>query len=128
MISVFQCVKAEENSLGNYICGSDEPLLCLVASQNCLPVTAESGKQFKERISSELYNRWIDKALHGQFIRDVTGLVDSKYQWKWLQHGGISKEVEAFLFAAQEQAIPTSIIKSKIYEQTHISPLCRLCG
>ena len=34
LISAFQCVKAEENSLGNYISGSDEPLLCLVASQN----------------------------------------------------------------------------------------------
>ena len=128
LISVFQCVKAEENSLSNYISGSDEPLLCLVASQDWLPVSTESGKQFKARISSELYNRWIDKALHGQFIRDVTGLVDSRYQWKWLQHSGISKEVEAFLFAAQEQAIPTNIIKNKIYGQTHISPLCRLRG
>ena len=109
--------------MGNYISGSDEPLLCLVASQNWLSVTAESGKQFKARISSELYNRWIDKALHGQFIRDVTGLVDSRYQWKWLQHSGISKEVETFLFAAQEQAIPTNIIKSKIYGQKQTSPL-----
>ena len=54
--------------------------------------------------------------------------MDSRYQWKWLQRSGISKEVEAFLFAAQEQAIPTNIIKNKIYGQTHISPLCRLCG
>ena len=57
-------------------------------------------------------------------VSDVTGLVDSRYQWKWLQRSGISKEVEAFLFAAQEQAIPTNIIKNKIYGQTHISPLC----
>ena len=56
LISVFQCVKTEENSLSNYISGSDEPLLCLVASQNWLPVSTESGKQFKARISSELYN------------------------------------------------------------------------
>ena len=54
--------------------------------------------------------------------------MDSNYQWKWLQHGGISKEVEAFLFAAQEQALPTNTIKNKIYGQTDISPLCRLCG
>ena len=127
MIFVFQCVKAEENSLENHISGSDKPLLCLVASQNWLPVTAESWKQFKARISSELYNNWIDKALHGQFICNVTGLVDSRYQWKWLQHSKISKEVEAFLFAAQEQAISTNIIKSKIYVQTNISPLCWLC-
>ena len=40
-------------------------------------------------------------------------LVDSKYQWK-------SKEVEAFLFAAQEQALSTNIIKSKIYGQSDI--------
>ena len=49
LISVFQCVKAEEN-LGNFIPGSDKPLLCLVASQNWLPVIAELGKQFKARI------------------------------------------------------------------------------
>ena len=99
----------------------------MVASQNWLPVITESGKQFKARISSELHNRWIANALHGQFIHDVTGLADSRYQWKWLQHSKISKEVEAFPFAAQKQAIPTNIIKSKIYGQTNISPLCRLC-
>ena len=74
-----------------------------------------------------MYNHWIDKALHGQFICDVTGLVDLRYHWKWLQHSGISKEVESF-FAARKQAIPTNIIKSKIYGQTNISPLCQLCG
>ena len=58
----------------------------------------------------------------------MVSLVDSKYQWKWLQHGGISKKVEAFLFAAQEQALPTHVIKNKIYGQTDISPLCRMCG
>ena len=106
--------------MGNYISGSDEPLLCLVASQNWLPVTAESG--FKERISSELYNRWIDKALHGQFIRYVTGLVDSKSQWKWLQHSEISKKVEAFLFALKNKQSQPILLKAKFMGK-HISPL-----
>ena len=126
--SVFHCFEVEKHSLGAYISSTDEPLLCLVASQNWFPVTPESRQQYKARVSSELYNRWIDKALHGQFMRDVMNQVDSKHQWKWLQHGGISKEVEAFLFAAQEQALPTNIIKNRIYGQTDISPLCRLCG
>ena len=83
---------------------------------------AESGKQFKVRIGSELYNHWIDKALHGQFICDVTGLVDSRYQWKWLQHSGISKEVDAFLFAAKNKQFQPILLKAKFMGK-QISPL-----
>jgi len=97
-------------------------------SQNWFPVISESIQQFKARVSCELYNHWVEKALHGQFVRDVTSMVDSRYQWKWLQCCEISKVVKAFLFAAQKQALPTNIIKNKIYGQTDISPLYRLCG
>ena len=102
----------------------------MAASQNWFLVVSESGQSYKARIccNLDLYTSWTDKALHGQFAHNVTSLVDSKYQWEWLQHSGISKEVEAFLFAAQEQAIPTNVIKNRIYSQTNISPSCRLCG
>ena len=38
------------------------------------------------------------------------------------------RQVEALLFAAQEQAIPTNIIKHRIFGQEDAFPLCRLCG
>ena len=100
LFSVYHSIRAEEHSLGSYISVSDEPLLRLVASQNWFPVASESGKSYKARVCCDLYTSWTDKALHGQFARDVTSLVDLKHQWKWLQRGGISKVVEAFLFAA----------------------------
>ena len=115
-------------SNNNNIFLHQKSLAFFISFTNWFPATQESVQQYKARTSSELYNRWIDKVLHGQFLRDAVSLVDSNYQWKWLQHGGISKEVEAFLFAAQEQALPTNTIKNKIYGQTDISPLCRLCG
>ena len=49
---------------------------------------------------------------------------------KWLQRSGISRQVaiEALLFAAQEQAIPTNLIKHRIFGQEDVSLLCHLCG
>jgi len=47
------------------------------------------------RVKCDLHNNYTEKALHGQFAHDVTNLVDTKYQWKWLQCSGISRQVEA---------------------------------
>ena len=69
LISVLQRVKAEENSLGNYISGSDKPLFCLVTSQNWLPVMPESWKHIKARISKpELVVNYTIAGLIRQFM------------------------------------------------------------
>ena len=68
-----------------------------------------------------------DKPLHGQFLREITDKICVKSQWLWLWKGNFTKEMEGFVFAAQEQALSTNSIKAHIYKMP-CSPKCRLCG
>jgi len=35
-----------------------------------------------------------------------------KFQWSWLRFGNVTKEMEGFVFVAQEQAVSTNAIKA----------------
>ena len=67
-----------------------------------------------------------EKALRGQYFRDVQAVV-SDQSWDWLKKGRMKRETESVVCAAQDQALNTNAIKSKIYKE-NISPLCRLCN
>ena len=51
--------------------------------------------------------------LHGQFVRQ-TKEVGNQDRWQWLRNGTLKRETESLIFAAQEQAIRTNVIKGKI--------------
>jgi len=65
------------------------------------------------------------KPLHGQFLRQTQQTADSK-SWAWLTTGGLKKETEGFLMAAQDQALRTNAIKVKIDKQEG-EATCRMC-
>jgi len=46
--------------------------------------------------------------------------------WAWLTAGGLKKETEGFLMAAQDQALQTNAIKVKI-DKHEGEPMCRMC-
>ena len=48
--------------------------------------------------------KWMTKPLHGQFLRQTQQIADSK-SWAWLTTGGLKKETEGLLMAAQDQAL-----------------------
>ena len=51
--------------------------------------------------------------LHGQFVQQ-TKEVGNQDRWQWLRNGTLKRETESLIFAAQEQAIRTNVIKGKI--------------
>ena len=53
-------------------------------------------------------------ALYGQYLKDTNGKTDCEITWNWLKNGYLKKETEGFIMAAQDQAIKTSAIKTKI--------------
>ena len=65
--------------------------------------------------------------MYGQFLRDMPDSVDQEKPWMWLLQSGLKVSTEAFIFAAQEQAIRSNTIKYSI-DRTTYSPLCRMCG
>ena len=119
LISVERCIREEENSLRFYVANSEENLI-----RGVLTVTSV---EFKKQREKELKEKWSEKRMHGQFIRETTEKVDKEKSWQWLSRGDLKIRTEALLCAAQEQTIRTNYIKYHIHE-TSDSPMCRLCG
>ena len=65
------------------------------------------------------------KALHGQYLKDIEGKVDCDNTWNWLTNGELKKETEGFIIAAQDQALRTNAIKTKI-DKTANDSKCRM--
>ena len=65
------------------------------------------------------------KQVHGKILNDIEE-VRTKEAWQWLQGGYITKSMEGFIMAAQEQALGTWWIRSWIQNED-VSLKCRLC-
>ena len=128
LIGCKSCVVTEENSLGWYVRNHDEPLLIAVKDSNTIPLCQESMKpnEFKKLKQKERINTWKDKAMHGQYLREMEGK-DKANTWRWLQKSDLKGPTEALIFSAQEQALRTNYTKFNI-DKTIDSPFCRMCG
>ena len=128
LIGVEQCVRSEENGLGFYVVNSDELLIRGVCISDVIKADDTVEKEeFKRIRSRELKQKWTDKVMYWQFVRQIPEDVDQGEMWKWLSKGDLKAGTEALLCAAQEQAIRTNYIKHHI-DRSVDSPLCRLCG
>ena len=128
MISVEQGIREEEYSLGFYVANSEENLIrgVLVAETINTRETIMSA-EFKRQKVKELKEKWSEKRMHGQLIRETTEKVDKENTWQCLSRGDLKFGTEALLCAAQEQTIRTNYIMNHT-DKTSESPLCRLCG
>ena len=43
--------------------------------------------EFKKQKAKELKEKWSEKRMHGQFIRETTEKVDKEKTWQWLSLG-----------------------------------------
>ena len=64
--------------------------------------------------------------LHGQFVQQ-TKEVGNQDRWQWLRNGTLKRETESLIFAAQEQAIRTNVIKGNI-DKSQEQTKCRMCS
>ena len=120
-------VKAEVNSIGWYIHNSDEPLLQevqekeIVEARDCV-----SKNEYRRRDLDQSEEKWRNKKMYGQYVREVSESADEGKMWRWLSKCDLKPETEALICAAQEQAIRTNYVKCNI-DKSVASPLCRLC-
>ena len=122
LISVEDCVRMEERSLIKYVCASKERLFGVLREG---VEDGESGKDYKKRVIEEKRVRLREKRVHGRVLGDMEE-VGTKETWQWLQGGYITKSMEGFIMAAQEQALRTQWFRAKIQKE-NVSPKCRLC-
>ena len=86
----------------------------------------ETKKEYHKQEINTRKKRWQGKALHGQYFKDIEGKFDCDNPWNWLTNGELKKETEVFIMAAQDQAMRTNAIKTKIAKTVNDSK-CRLC-
>ena len=128
LISCEMCVKAEENNLAWYVNNSNERLMEGVRKTKILNSEgAQEKNEFKQDRQNATLNRWAEKKMHGQFLREMPETVDKVKTWEWTRNGDLKVETEPPIFADQEQALRTNYIKFGINKSME-SPLCRLCG
>ena len=125
LLQIKQTVEEEKQALNDYIKNSTENYLKEVAKEEILK-GQETKKEYHKQEINTRKERWQGKALHGQYLKDIEGKVDCDNTWKWLTNGELKKETEGFIIAAQDQALRTNAIKTKI-DKTANDSKCRLC-
>ena len=123
LISIEECVRKEEKSMCKYVKESEEWMLKVIGKDMS---EDENGEEYSKRVMSERKQRLKEKKIHGRYLEDmkVTG---TDRTWQWLQGGYLSKSMEGFMMAAQEQALRTRWYRSCIQKE-EIEQSCRACG
>ena len=137
LISVEDCVKMEICNLKDYFSFNPE-LLTFAANEILFSVKCndendgeeneneiETGRQYKDRVLRERDARVWEKPMHGKFFREVVKHATQEMHY-WVAKGNMNKTTEGYLFAAQEQALPTNWLKAKILGEGG-DPMCRKC-
>lgn len=124
--SIEEAIEKDKRGIVEYLDKSNEALLRKVLEANVVEVEGNSQDYVKEKHELKLAE-WKSKALHGQYVRDMTVVAEKQSTWQWLTSGRLKKETEGLIIAAQDQALRTNAIKVHIDKQGG-SALCRLCG
>ena len=101
LINVKRCIREEENSLGFYVANTEENLIRGVSAAETINTTETIGRvEFKKQKAKEIKEKWSEKRMHGQFIRETTEKVHKKKTWQWLSRGDLKVGTETLLCAA----------------------------
>ena len=75
----------------------------------------EGIQHTKARLKDVLKNKWKNKVMHGQYIRNIDRqLISEEDTFLWLSKGDLKAETESEIVAAQDQAIQTKYYATKI--------------
>ena len=83
-------------------------------------------EDFKKNSQNEFKNKWHEKRMYGQFVREMPEEIDKDLSWNWLLQSDLNVQTEATICSSQEQALRPNYTKNKI-DKTSENPLCRVC-
>jgi len=128
----------EEENLTEYATRSSEWMLQKVVQHGIVKDGPVQAVPYKTRVEAERKERLEAKPLHGRFFRttkkDASGnAIAGPRSWEWVRSGYMTKSTEAYIFAAQEQALATNAKRAMVYREVDgngeiVSALCRICG
>jgi hypothetical protein len=81
----------------------------------------------KAKLGEILKKKWKNRAVHGQYIRNIDRqLISEGNTFLWLTKGDLKAETESEIVASQDQALQTKYYATKILN-TETDSKCRLC-
>ena len=102
LISIEQRVRGEENSLGIYVLNSEETLIKGVAATSVIETDKAIRKdEFRRNDEEKRKQKWKDKIMYGQFLRQMPEESDKEKGWKWLSSGDLKVGTKDLICAAQ---------------------------
>ena len=124
---IAETLEREDRSLTDYVYShDDDPLLTVVRSSSLYRQRSESLDDWKKTMEDRR-RKWKDKAMHGQYIRQMEEITTKKACFGWLKSVKLKVETEALLTAAQDQALNTKAHATYILKSSH-DPKCRMCN
>ena len=126
LISVEACVKLEENNLGLYVHESNEMLLKGVKNVKVIETEHTVEKAvFKRRQQNDYKNRWQEKRMYGQYVREMTDDIDRHFHGIGLLAAIVRyKQRQQYL---QPKNKPCELIMSKTELMERSITLCVEC-
>ena len=73
----------------------------------------ETSEEYKESVHNDLVSDLASKSMHGEWFRNLGNNTSLKSS-DWITKGYLDKRTEGYIFAAQEQALQTNWLKSRI--------------
>ena len=119
LASIEDCVDASIQRLEDYIGKHDGGLFTTIRNNTCNTVD--------NRMTITRKQKWEKKKqLYWRFKRLINNISHEK-TLTWLRKGNFKRETESLLIAAQNNAVRTNNIKTRI-DKTQQNSKCRLCG
>ena len=83
LIGVERCIREEEHNLGFYVANSEENLIKGVSTSETIDTRETiASVEFRKQTEKELKEKWIEKRMHGQFIRETTENIYKEKTWQ----------------------------------------------
>ena len=83
---------------------SEEALLRKVRDSNVVNISeAVDSKEYKVNEAKQTANKWKQKRMHGQYVREKEG-INWNRTWQWTAKGDLKGSTEALICSSQEQA------------------------
>ena len=128
LVSCESTIRSEENNLGWYLMNANENLLQGVKHVRILKFKESvSKKDFKKSLNEKRIDKWKEKQMYGQFIRDMPEGEDKEKSWIWLRKCDLKIPSEILICFAQKQAMRTNYVKCHI-DKSVDSLSCSMCS
>ena len=98
LISVEKCIREEENSFVFYVANWEGNLIRGVSVAETVNTRETiTSVEFQKQKAKELKEKWSEKRMHGQFIREKTKNFDKEKTWQLLSKDDLKDRTKALL-------------------------------